>query len=79
MNGLKSKRSKTDDSLAICAINQCIMHMVVKHYVPQIQVAIGTEVHTRSDSQLLIDILHKFGFSSSPAIVRQFERNAAQC
>ena len=77
LNGLRSNRSTSDDSLPILALGQSMMHLSAKHYIPPLHVALATEIHTKSGSQLLIDLLHSFRMVSSAKICRNFERNAA--
>lgn len=77
LNTFISKRSKKVDSLSVATIGQCIMHLTMNHYTPPLQVALGTEIHTKTGSQFLIDLFHNHGLVASSEIVRQLERNAA--
>ena len=63
--------------VAIALLGQSLMHQIGIHYLPPLHVALGTELHTITGSQLMIDMFSKFGVCSSSDQVRLFERAAA--
>ena len=76
LQALRPKRSK-ELNMPIACIGQSIMHLAAPHYLPPLHVALASQVHARSGSQLLVDSLHNFGFSASAKTVRAFERSSA--
>ena len=77
LRGLIPKRTKTDRSLVVASIGQSIMHLAMNHFTPVLHLITGLIVHNRTGSQLVVDILHKQGYSCSATQVRDFLRCAA--
>ena len=74
---LRPRRSKELNMPMIAGIGQSIMHLAAPHYLPPIHVALASQVHSRSGCELLVESLHKFGFTTSAKTVRGFERSSA--
>ena len=66
----------TIDNMRYAAIGQSLIQMGrPRSIMCPLQIILGTEVHHRTGSQFIIDVLHKLGFSSSAKDVRKLERS----
>ena len=66
----------TIDNMRYTAIGQSLIQMGrPRSIMCPLQIILGTEVHHRTGSQFIIDVLHKLGFSSSAKDVRKHERS----
>lgn len=77
LQALVPRRSKVDYSPAISFLGQSLMHLISNHYQPPLHVALGTTVHSKTQSQYVIDLLHRYGVCVSSYQTRDFERCAA--
>ena len=73
LKSLVSKRATSDRSSALAFLGQSLMHLVSNHHLPPLLVCIGTQIHSKTGSQIIIDQLSKYGVSASSTQVREFE------
>ena len=78
LNALSARKSEVKDrTLVHAALGQAIVQMSRPRTITApMQLALAVEIHHKTGSRFLVDVLHKFGFCSDYNTCQRFQRDA---
>ena len=77
LKNLSPRKAKGKDwQIVHASLGQAIVQMArPKTVIPPLQLSLGVEIHHRTGSRFLVDLLHKFGFCSHYNTVMRFQKD----